>query len=136
MILPACSRLWCLPLCKLVILGTLAMPGHVHHNQLYHFTGNSDVYPQTKNQLDPSIFSRDITFQKNPAIWLFKNILVDNYRKNVLPDMGFAMEIQELKELSFCIVYTKIKCQNFHTKNINKSKMPYFCTHCQNLGKN
>ena len=112
------------------------MPGHVHHNQLYHFTGNSDVYPQTKNQLDPSIFSRDITFQKNPAIWLFKNILVDNYRKNVLPDMGFAMEIQELKELSFCIVYTKIKSQNFHTKNINKSKMPYFCTHCQNLGKN
>ena len=88
-----------------------------------------------KINLIPQFFLEILHFKKNPAIWLFKNILVDNYRKNLLPDIGFAMEIQELKELSFCIVYTKIKCQNFHKKKINKSKMPYFCTHCQNLGK-
>ena len=35
--------------------------------------------------------------------------------------MGFAMESQELKELSFCIVYRKIKCQHFQKKNNNNN---------------
>ena len=31
---------------------------------LHHLVGNSDIYPQTKNQLDPWTFSRDITISK------------------------------------------------------------------------
>ena len=56
--------------------------------------------------------------------------------------MGFAMESHELKELSFCIVYGKIKCQHFQKNNNNnnnnnkKCKIPYFCSLCKNLGKN
>ena len=47
---------------KLVILGTLGTTGHA--NQMI---GNSDVFLQTKNTLDTSIFERYYTF-KNPAI--------------------------------------------------------------------
>ena len=46
--------------CKF-ISGFLGMPGHAHHKQCYPLIGNSDVYPQTKNQLDPWKFSRDNT---------------------------------------------------------------------------
>ena len=40
--------------CELVIFGTLDMPGHAHHQRQYHLAGNSNIYPQTKNQLHPS----------------------------------------------------------------------------------
>ena len=32
------------------------MPGHVHQKQWHQVVGNSDVYQQTKNKLEPSIF--------------------------------------------------------------------------------
>ena len=44
--------------CKL-IFGTLDMPSHVYHKRWYHLEGNSDVYSQTKNQLNPFNFSTD-----------------------------------------------------------------------------
>ena len=42
--------------------------------------------------------------------------------------MGFTMESQELKELSFFIFYEKIKCKDFHQKKKKKCKIPHFCT--------
>ena len=82
-ILPACTKrrkLWCLSswnkiifiitffheilqrYCKFVILGTLSTPSHAHQKQWHQLVGNSDVYLQTKNQLDPSIFLEILHF--------------------------------------------------------------------------
>ena len=41
------------------------MLDHAHHKRQYqNSVGNSGVYPITKNQVDPSIVSRDITFKE------------------------------------------------------------------------
>ena len=45
--------------CKLVVLGTLRTSVYVHQKQ-----GNSDVYLQTKNQLDPSNFLEILHFKE------------------------------------------------------------------------
>lgn len=42
---------------------------------------------------------------KNRAIWLVKNIFVNNSQTRILPEMGFTMESQVLKELSFCLIF-------------------------------
>ena len=56
-------------------------------------------------QLDPSVlFFWDIFWDitlKNPAIWLVKNILENNSRTRIPPEIEFATESQELKKLSF-----------------------------------
>ena len=108
-ILPACRKLWYLSSCKkiifipnlflellqtyykLVILGTLSMRHHAYQKQsLGFFT--------------------DINYTlKNPKIWLTKNILGNNSRTRILPDMGFAIESQESKELSFALFFRKNK---------------------------
>ena len=76
---------------KLVILGTLSMRDHAYQKQsLGFFT--------------------DINYTlKNPKIWLTKNILGNNSRTRILPDMGFAIESQESKELSFALFFRKNK---------------------------
>ena len=43
-------------------------------------------------------------------------ILVDNSKIRILKDMVFVIESQELKELSFCIIFRKIKWQHFQKK--------------------
>ena len=43
-------------------------------------------------------------------MWLAKNIMDNHFRTRILPDIVFAMESQESKELSFCIVF---KNRNF-----------------------
>ena len=91
-----------------LLLLVLGMPGHTHHKQQFQLVGKSEVYQQTKNQLNPSPFSRDIT----DYIWLVKNILVDNSRTRILSDRSFAMKSQELKEFSFCNVFRKINLQH------------------------
>ena len=53
---------------------------------------------------------------KNTAIWLAKNILIGNNSRTTLPDLWFAMESQESKELTFWIVFRK-KMINFSKKN-------------------
>ena len=50
---------------------------------------------------------------KNPAVWLTKNILGNSSRTRILPDMGFAIESQESKKLSFCIVSRKKNAKSF-----------------------
>ena len=47
--------------CKLVILATLGVTGNTHQKRYQLLIENSGVYLQTKNQLDPYLFSRDIT---------------------------------------------------------------------------
>ena len=59
------------------------------------------------------LFFKKYYILKNPAIWLVKNILVDNFKTCILPDMQFVMESQEIKELSSCFVFRKTKWQNF-----------------------
>ena len=49
---------------------------------------------------------------KNPAIWLVKNILGNNSRTRILPNIGFAMESQQIKQFSFCIVFEKTNEDN------------------------
>ena len=49
-------------------------------------------------------------------------ILGNNSRTRILPDMGFAIKSQELKELSFCINFRKNKRQKFS----KKCKIPHF----------
>ena len=50
------------------------------------------------------------------VILLAKNILGNNSKTRNLPDIGFAMESQESKQLSFCIVFSRNKWQNFEKK--------------------
>ena len=45
---------------KLVVLGTLGMPGHAHPNWYYQLVENFRVYLQAKNQLHSPHFSGDI----------------------------------------------------------------------------
>ena len=49
-------------------------------------------------------------------------ILGNNSRTRILPDMGFAIKSQELKELSFYIVFRKNRRQKFS----KKCKIPHF----------
>ena len=64
-----------------------------------------------------STWSRNIFYRyyilKNLAIRLAKNILGNNSRTKILPDIGFAMESQESKDLSFCIDFRKKRWQHF-----------------------
>ena len=46
--------------CKLVVLGTLGIPGHAHPNWYYQLAENFCVYLQVKNQLHPPFFCEDI----------------------------------------------------------------------------
>ena len=50
--------------CRLVIFGTLGMPGHADQEQQHRPVGNNDFYLQTKNQLDPSIFLEVLYFKE------------------------------------------------------------------------
>ena len=50
--------------------------------------------------------------ENNPAIWLVKNILGNNSRTRILPNIGFAMESQQIKQFSFCIVFEKTNEDN------------------------
>ena len=52
----------------------------------------------------------------------------------ILPDMGFAMESQELKELSFCVIFRKNKWQQNFQKNAKC--LTFFGPFNPNLGKN
>ena len=62
-----------------------------------------------------SFFKRYYTL-KNHAIWLVKNILGNNSRTRIFPNVEFALENQELKDLSFCIVFRKKQMTNFSCK--------------------
>ena len=50
---------------------------------------------------------------------MVKNILVDNRKTRILPDIEFVMKNQELKELLFCVVFRKIKWQHFQEMQIS-----------------
>ena len=63
-----------------------------------------------------NVFYRYYTLE-NLAIWLTTNILGNNSKTSILPDMRFAMESQQLKELSFRVVFKRKKWQNFQ-KNV------------------
>ena len=53
---------------KLVILGTLGIPGHTHLKRQYQFEETLDVYLQVKNQIPPLRFSEDIAKICKPII--------------------------------------------------------------------
>ena len=71
-----------------------------------------------KINLIPQFFLK-IQHFKNSAIWLVKDILVDNSRTRILPDIGSVVESQEVKELSLWTVLGKIKWQHFQKKKRN-----------------
>ena len=107
-ILSAYRKLWCLSWCikpclsftyflkyykniKLVILGTLGMPGHIHQKRWRQLVGNSDAYLQINNQLISPFFLGKIHFKESCNPIGLKNILGNNTRTNIFPDIGFAM---------------------------------------------
>ena len=106
--------------CKL-IFGTLGMPSHTHHKQEYHLVGNSDVYPETKTQLDPSLFYRDITLYRilqsdwSGTFWL------------ITPDQEFCQawelrwKVKNYKKFLFALFSGKSNDNIF-----KKCKIPYF----------
>ena len=49
-------------ICKLLILGTLGMPGYTHPKSYYHLVEKFDVYLHAKNKLHHTLLSWDITF--------------------------------------------------------------------------
>ena len=51
--------------CKLIVLGTLAMPGRTHPKWYYHLIENFRAYLQAKNQLHTLSFSGDIASYAN-----------------------------------------------------------------------
>ena len=82
-ILPACGKVWCLPVCKkiifipslfleilqryyrLVILGTLCMLGHTHQKWKQQLLGNSDVYSKPKINLISQFFLDILNFKES-----------------------------------------------------------------------
>ena len=64
---------------------------------------------------------------KNPGIWLTKNILGNNSRTRILPDMGLRLRVKNQKKLLFCIVFMERK---------KWQKYPIFGPFCPNLEKN
>ena len=117
---------------KLAILGTLCTPVHTHQKQYHELVGISDIYLQAKNQLNPSkknffFFLHKYDTFKNPGIWLTKNILGNNSRTRILPDMGLRLRVKNQKKLLFCIVFMERK---------KWQKYPIFGPFCPNLEKN
>ena len=82
-----------------------------------------------KNNLIIKFFLEMIHFKESCSLI---GRLADNSKTRILRNKGFAMESQNLKELSFCIVFRKMKWQNFQ-KN---AKYPTLGPFCPNLGKN
>ena len=62
---------------------------------------------------------------------MVKNILGNNSRTRISPDMGFAMESQSSKEISFCIVFREKNEKIFKKMQNNLFLDPL----CSNLGK-
>ena len=77
----------------------MSPPGHAHQRQQHQLVANSEVYLQTKNQLDPSNFFKESCNLIDQTFW------ANNSRTKILPDMRFVIESQELKDLSFYICF-------------------------------
>ena len=111
--------------CKLVTFGTLGMPSHAYHKRQYHFVWNSWCFSTNKKSTWFLKFFRRYYILKNREIWSVKNILVEFYQTWGLPR-------KKSKEISFCIVFRKIKWQHFQKMQNILFLDPFF----PNLGKN
>ena len=83
-----------------------------------------------KINLIPQFFLEILHYEESCN--LISLILIDNFRTRISQDIGFAMESQEFKGISFCIVFRKNKRQHLKKK---KQKIPFLDPFYPNLGK-
>ena len=67
-----------------------------------------------KINLIPQFFLEILHYEESCN--LISLILIDNFRTRISQDIGFAMESQEFKGISFCIVFRKNKRQHLKKK--------------------
>ena len=71
-----------------------------------------------KINLIPQFFLEILHYEESCN--LISLILIDNFRTRISQDIGFAMESQEFKGISFCIVFRKNKRQHLKKKRSKK----------------
>ena len=76
-----------------------------------------------KVNLIPLIFNRYYTL-KNPAIWLAKNIMANNSKTRILPDMRFLMDFH------FALFLEKKKKKNQKNEKQKTWTPSIFTIHC------